>query len=187
VTGGLRHALTLAVAVAGLALSACGSDDGAGPAPGSQKASGSKAALKELKAQANQILDGGVEAFEQRLADLRGHPVVVNQWASWCGPCRFEFPFFQGLAAKYEGRVAFLGVNSQDGRDEAEEFLEEFPVPYPHYFDPDAEVARVFKGGQAWPTTAYYDAGGELVQTHAGSYADEESLDADIKRFGLGG
>lgn len=41
------------------------------------------------------------EAFKARLEALRGHPVVVNQWASWCGPCRYEFPFFQKLAGRY--------------------------------------------------------------------------------------
>jgi cytochrome c biogenesis protein CcmG/thiol:disulfide interchange protein DsbE len=185
----LRNALVLAASGAVFGLAACGSDGGdcATTAASPKKVRGSGQALPELEAQSSQLLDGGAEAFERRLADLRGHPIVVNQWASWCGPCRFEFPFFQSLAAKYEGRVAFLGVNSQDSRDEAEEFLEEFPVPYPHYFDPDAEVARVFEGGRAWPTTAYYDAGGELVQTHEGAYADEASLESDIKRFALGG
>lgn len=78
--------------------------------------------LRALERQAGQLLDGGPEAFEARVAALRGHPVVVNQWASWCGPCRYEFPFFQRLASRYSGRVAFLGVNSQDARGDAEDF-----------------------------------------------------------------
>ena len=93
---------------------------------------------------------------------LKGTPIVVNQWASWCGPCRFEFPFFQELAEKYEGRVAFLGVDSNDSRGRRENFLRENPVPYPSYFDPDVKIAREFKGGLAWPTTAFYDRKGKL-------------------------
>lgn len=145
------------------------------------------AELRKLERQANQILDGGPEAFKRRVAELRGHPIVANQWASWCPPCREEFPFFQRLAEKYRGRVAFIGVDSSDSRDEAQTFLEEFPTPYPHYFDPDLEVARVFEGGKAFPTTAFYDAEGELAFTRPGSYATEAQLDADIRRHALGG
>ena len=140
------------MAAAGV-LGACGSE-GAPSADSAQagQADGSASDLPGLKTQANQLLDGGSDAFKQRLASLRGHPVVVNQWASWCGPCRFEFPFFRRQAKKYEGQVAFLGVNSQDNRDNAAAFLQKLPVPYPHYFDPDGEVARVFRGGRAFPT-----------------------------------
>jgi thiol-disulfide isomerase/thioredoxin len=112
---------------------------------------------------------------------------VVNQWASWCDPCRAEFPFFGRLARKYEGRVAFLGVDSQDGRGEAARFLRELPVPFPHYFDADASVAREFGGGRAWPTTAFYTADGELSFLHQGAYATEARLDEDIRRYALDG
>lgn len=98
-----------------------------------------------------------------------------------------EFPFFQSLARKYRGEVAFLGVDSGDNREDAEEFLDEFPTPYPHYFDPDIEIARVFEGGQAFPTTAFYNSAGELTQTSLGAYATEAKLEEDIERFALGG
>jgi len=144
-------------------------------------------ALAALERQANQLLDGGVPAFRQRLTGLRGHPVVVNQWASWCGSCRYEFPFFQRLARRYRGAVAFVGVDSQDTRQDARRFIAEFPMPFPHYFDPDTAVARVFRGGQAWPTTAFYNRAGELTKTHVGAYATQAKLDEDIRRFAIGG
>jgi cytochrome c biogenesis protein CcmG/thiol:disulfide interchange protein DsbE len=183
--------VTAAAAVVVLAVvSGCGGD----PAPDPQAGKPLPVApadlprpLRSLVLQANQLLDSGPEGFEKRLTTLRGYPVVVNQWASWCGPCRFEFPFFQRLTRKYEGRVAFLGVNSQDGRGDAEAFLREFPVPFPHYYDKDTSIARLFGGGRAWPTTAFYDERGELVQTHLGAYASEAKLDADIRRYALGG
>jgi cytochrome c biogenesis protein CcmG/thiol:disulfide interchange protein DsbE len=118
---------------------------------------------------------------------LRGSPVVVNQWASWCGPCRSEFPFFQHLARRYQGRVAFLGVDSKDSRSDAEAFLKQFPVPYPHYYDEDASIARLFGGGRAWPTTAFFHPSGKLEYVHVGAYPSEEGLDADIRRYALGG
>ena len=182
------------VAAAGLALAVlAGCGDGSTPAvEGSAPLADrpGKLAHPELRAlerRANRLLDGGTEAFEAQLERLRGHPVVVNQWASWCGPCRYEFPFFQRLAAKYRGRVAFLGVNSQDSRGDAEDFLDEFPVPFPHFYDKDASVARLFGGGRAWPSTAFYRADGELVKTHLGAYASEAKLEQDIRRYALDG
>lgn len=188
-----RHAALLAaLLLAALVVAACGV--GSKPAP-SASSNGeprlgvrpTAPALKRIKAQANQLLDGGTEAFERRLAALRGHPIVVNQWASWCGPCRFEFPFFQRLAAEYGDRVAFLGVDSEDSRDAAEQFLEELPTPYPHYYDQDASIARVFQGGRAWPTTAFYNAAGDLTLTHPGAYASQNELEQDMKSYALNG
>lgn len=169
-------------AVVSAAIAACGGDapsaGGTGPA--------SAGAIGGLKADANKLLDGGADAFRRHLGALRGHPVVVNQWASWCGPCRSEFPIFARVARKYEGRVAFLGVDSQDVRGAAEEFLKEHPVPYPSYYDPKLDVARVFRGGRGWPTTAFYDAAGKLAFTHIGEYRTQEQLERDLREHGLG-
>lgn len=180
-----RIALITGLVLAAVSLAACGVEEPQAPAPAraSKAPAGDPAALRRLKADANRLLDGGPAAFKSRLAELRGYPVVVNQWASWCGPCRFEFPFFQRLAAAYEGRVAFLGVDSRDGRRAAAEFLRELPTPFPHYFDKDTSVARLFRGGRAWPTTAFYDRSGRLVGTHIGAYAAEAKLEADIGRY----
>jgi cytochrome c biogenesis protein CcmG, thiol:disulfide interchange protein DsbE len=185
VSSRLRHALLLSGAVlAGAGLSACGGDG-----PGSRAAASAGASQNAVasKKQANQLLDGGPEAFKARLAELRGRPVVVNQWASWCGPCKFEFPFFASQAKKYEGRVAFLGVNTQDNRKAAMAFLKRIPVPFLHFFDPDGKVARVFRGGRAFPTTAFYDASGRLVFTHLGAYPAERKLEEAIRRYALDG
>jgi cytochrome c biogenesis protein CcmG/thiol:disulfide interchange protein DsbE len=137
-------------------------------------------------AQAPRLVGGGQQAFLSQLRALRGTPVVVNQWASWCGPCRYEFPFFRALSERYRGRVAFLGVNSNDHRGAAEQFLRENPVPFPSFFDPGVRVAREFRGGIAWPTTAFYSRRGRLVDTHAGAYASQAKLDADLRRYALG-
>jgi cytochrome c biogenesis protein CcmG, thiol:disulfide interchange protein DsbE len=159
-----------------LSLAGCGERDAA-PAPPRQATA---------LASAPRLVGGGVPAFQRQLRALRGTPVVVNQWASWCGPCRYEFPFFRALAERYRGRVAFLGVDSQDGRDAAREFLRKHPVPYPSFFDPSVKIAHVFKGGFAWPTTAYYSRSGKLVETHSGTYASQAKLDADIRSIALG-
>jgi thiol-disulfide isomerase/thioredoxin len=116
-------------------------------------------------------------------ADLRGKPYVVNFWASWCGPCREEFPYFQEAAAKLGGRVAFLGVDSQDASDAAKQFLSEFPVPYPSYQDPDEKIVESFDARFGLPATAFYDSQGELVYTKQGPYVSQADLEADIKRY----
>lgn len=188
---GRRAALGLVAAVLATVLVACGAETGSdadlqGPPPEIPVVE-ADGVLGELVDEGNQILDGGTEAFDARLERLRGNPVVVNQWASWCGPCRFEFPFFQNLAVEYGGEVAFIGTNSEDNRDAAETFLQSMPTPYPHYFDPDAEIARSFGGGRAWPTTAFYSADGELIFTHQGVYEEEAALERDIRMHALDG
>jgi thiol-disulfide isomerase/thioredoxin len=182
----LRHSLAPALAVvAAMALAGCGATQSDRITRESGRSNGARAEAANVRAGANVLLDGGPPAFRARLEALRGTPVVINQWASWCGPCRFEFPFFQRLAKRYVGRVAFLGVDSQDSRSGAREFLARFPVPYPQFYDKDASIARVFRAGRAWPTTAFYDAHGTLVLTHAGAYANEATLDEDIRRYAL--
>jgi cytochrome c biogenesis protein CcmG, thiol:disulfide interchange protein DsbE len=166
----LRPVRRIAPFLVFLALVGCGSDDE--PAPSTS-----------VNAAPARFLDGGREAFEKRIASERGKPVVVNKWASWCGPCRFEFPFFQSQEKKRAGEVVFLGVNSNDNRGEAEDFLAEYPVGFPHFEDPNLEVAASFNAVQAFPATAFYDSRGELAYVHQGGYSEESKLAADIDRY----
>jgi cytochrome c biogenesis protein CcmG, thiol:disulfide interchange protein DsbE len=144
---------------------------------------GAPAPLAGLHAQAGQLVDGSKADVRARLADLRGHPVVVNKWASWCGPCRLEFPFFRDQAKKRKGEIAFIGVNSNDSHSDAEKFLKEEPVPYRHFDDPRLEIAAAFNAVQAFPSTAFYDSKGELAFVHQGGYASEDDLAEDIERY----
>jgi cytochrome c biogenesis protein CcmG, thiol:disulfide interchange protein DsbE len=129
------------------------------------------------------FIPGGRGAFEKRIEKERGTPVVVNKWASWCSPCRLEFPFFRDQAEKRKGEVAFLGVNSNDNRGDAEDFLKEEPVPYRHFEDPKLEIAAAFNAVQAFPSTAFYDSKGELAFVHQGGYKNEAELAEDIDRY----
>jgi cytochrome c biogenesis protein CcmG, thiol:disulfide interchange protein DsbE len=129
------------------------------------------------------FLPGGVDAFQKKLKSERGTPVVVNKWASWCGPCRLEFPIFRKQAEKLRGKVAFIGVNSNDNRGNAEDFLREEPVPFKHFEDPKLEIAAKFNAVQAFPSTAFYDSRGELSFVHQGPYTTERQLAKDIDRY----
>ena len=182
-------ALTVVLALALLA-GGCGSSpsDRASAPPDYERAlAGAPPRLAALYAQANELLPGGLEAYERQLAELRGHPIVANVWASWCGPCRFEYPFFQRAAAEYGKRVAFLGIDKQDDDDAARTFLREEPVPYPSYEDPDAAISDSIGATLGMPDTAFYDSGGELVYLKQGPYDDFAELRADIERHALGG
>lgn len=147
---------------------------------------GAPAPLAALHEQSAQLLEGGVPAFEQRLARLEGHPVVINKWASWCGPCREEFPSFQRVATKRGREVAFLGVNAGDSTQPARDFLAEYPLPFPSYVDPDERIARRIKAPANYPITVFVDAKGRTAFIHQGPYRTEADLAADIDRY-LGG
>jgi thiol-disulfide isomerase/thioredoxin len=173
---------------AALALAGCGSDAGppsAAPRSAQTRAAlaGSPPALRALHAQSSRLLTGGPSAFRARLRALRGHPVVVNKWASWCGPCRAEFPFFQRISTQLARRLGFLGVDSNDSDADARRFLRRYPVPYPSYSDPDQKVAKVFGATLGVPTTAFYRANGRLAYVHQGGYATEAKLREDIARY----
>ena len=179
----------LAASTAVLAAAGCGSSasGGGGSHPDYAKAlAGSPPPLAALHRQENQLLGGGRGAFEGRLAQLRGYPVVVNVWASWCGPCRFEFPTLQKLAARYGKKVAFLGIDSEDSNDAAETFLSEDPVPYPSYTDPGKKLAESLGVHVGFPDTAFYDKSGKLLYLKQGPYSDASELEADVRRYAAG-
>ncbi len=186
----LPIALT-ALLLAALAWSGCGSSSATGGDYGGQhpdygKAlAGSPAPLAALHAQADKLLGGGTAAYERRIAALKGYPVVANVWASWCGPCRFEFPVLQKLSARYGKRVAFLGVNSDDSDAAAATFLKEAPVPYPSYTDPDKKIAASIGATLGFPDTAFYNREGELVYLKQGPYSKPSELEADVSRYAL--
>ena len=93
---------------------------------------------------------------------------MINKWASWCRPCRAEFPIFQRVATDRGKDVAFIGVNAKDMRPAAERFLADFPVPFPSYEDADEDIARELRAGTNFPMTVFVDARGKTEFVHAG-------------------
>ena len=103
----------------------------------------------------------------------RGKVVVVNFWASWCGPCRREQPGLQRLSEEYDGRVQFVGVNHTDGAPQAKEYAREFGVTYPSLFDPAGRVAYDFEIPYL-PATVLADGSGELRYRLLGAQPEDE-------------
>lgn len=141
--------------------------------------------LAGLRARVNELAPGGAGALDAQLRALRGHPVVVNVWASWCDPCIYELPFIQRQAVKRAGEVAFLGVNSGDNGGDAGKLLRRIPLPYPSFEDPRQAVAGRY-GALGLPATAFYDARGRRVLVHQGPFDSEQELSDEIERYALG-
>jgi thiol-disulfide isomerase/thioredoxin len=174
--------------MAAIGLSGCGSTlRSAAQKPSAIAAAfeGSPAALASVHAQSSQLLGGGEAAFKARLLTLRGFPVVVNKWASWCTPCESEFPFFQRAAVTFGRQVAFVGIDGQDTQSAAASFLRQFPVPYPSYLDPHESIANMIQAAQYFPFTIYFDRSGNSTFSHVGAYTSTAALDRDIRRYAL--
>jgi len=170
-------------------LAGCGSTPhSAAPSAATESAalSNSPAPLKALHVQANRLIAGGPPAFKTLMATVRGYPLVVNKWASWCGPCQSEFPAFQRAAVELGREVAFVGVDGKDADTAARAFLKRFPVSYPSYADPHERIAALLEATTYYPETVYVDRRGAIVYEHVGPYESASALERDIRRYVLG-
>lgn len=113
------------------------------------------------------------------LEELRGRPVVLNFWASWCIPCREEAPILNASARVHQGKVAFVGIDVKDLRSDALAFLREFDVPYVSVRDRGDDVFDAY-GLTGVPETYYIDSRGRIV-AHAPGPITQESLEAGIR------
>lgn len=146
----------------------------AGPADGTAKVG------SIMPAWAAKTVDG--KAFD--IADMRGSVVLVNIWATWCGPCRYEIPELVKLHAEWAPQgFAVLGA-SIDGRatmDEVAPMMRSFKINYPVVIDSDARIADIFETSVI-PTSALIDRDGRVVWTRIGTlHADDAEMVAAIR------
>jgi thiol-disulfide isomerase/thioredoxin len=181
----------VAIVVIGLLQAGGGgtSDDGP-PVPtleaARERLAGAPAPLAALHGQMGQLVEASAGDVRRRLRELRGHPVVINKWASWCGPCRLEFPVFQRVSVELGKEVAFIGLDSNDESSGATRFLREHPTSYPSFVDPNSKTAKSLGAGDFFPTTIYLDATGKRQFVHQGGYTEDAELIADVERYALG-
>ena len=116
--------------------------------------------------------------FTAMIAGARGHPIVVNVWASWCPPCRAEAPLLARAARTYAGRVAFLGVVSRDDPAAAVKFVNRYGIDYPNILD-SGDVIAPFLAVRGLPTTFIFGSDGRLRASVSGGIS-EQRLAAQI-------
>ncbi|HXF35659.1 MAG TPA: TlpA disulfide reductase family protein [Actinomycetota bacterium] len=161
-----------------LALSVAATACGAGPSAGGSGQRGPF--LRAVNAARAPLLPTNVYAlpqldpagFRALLDQLRGTPVVVNIWGSWCGPCRSEAPLLARAHAAHGTEVQFVGVDILDARPSARGFMREFGWRFPSVFDPGGAI-RDDLGFIGQPNTIFYDRGGQAVLTHPGPLTEE--------------
>jgi cytochrome c biogenesis protein CcmG/thiol:disulfide interchange protein DsbE len=120
-----------------------------------------------------------VATFQRLMAQLRGTPVVLNVWASWCGPCREELPRLVAAARRYGTRVQFLGIDVKDSLGPAQARIKEFGIPYPSVADPSGAIqtSLQFLGP---PDTIFFDARG-LARTTISGPIGATQLQSEIR------
>ena len=127
-------------------------------------------------------LDGGPD---RKLGELLGSkPVVLNFYASWCGPCVTEMPAFERVHRDVGDRVTFIGIAYQDSDEAAQATVERTGVTYPTFGDSGQDAVSYF-GGISMPTSVFIDADGNVVDVHSRAL-DEDALRSAVEdRFGI--
>jgi cytochrome c biogenesis protein CcmG/thiol:disulfide interchange protein DsbE len=141
----------IAVLAAGILAAACTNGGGSGHAAAATLPS-SPTALPQMS----------YDQFKQVLGSLKGKPVLVNFWASWCGPCRAEAPVLAQLSKQYAGKVQFVGVDVADQAAAARAYIQKYRWTYPSVADPTYGIRRGF-GLLGQPDTILYDTSGKQV------------------------
>lgn len=114
---------------------------------------------------------------EIRLSDFRGHPVLLNFWASWCGPCRAEMPEIEAVyeANKASGLVT-LGINVQESADKILEWAGPYRLTFPLVMDTRGDVTRAYRSTNGLPASYFIDPDGRVASVHSGQMSRSDII-----------
>jgi peroxiredoxin len=122
---------------------------------------------------------------EVSLSDFRGQPIVINFWASWCGPCRLEMPAIQERYKKYKDEgLVILAVNFDEPVSVVKSFRDELDLTFTLLLDPGAIVQRLYRN-RTYPTSFFVDVDGIIQWQHIGVMT-ERQIDENLVQIGLG-
>ena len=157
---GRRHLLMVCVVVFALLSAGCSGTAQGTAGAGFVAGDGATGVIPAAERAAAPEVDGVTLDGERIVLEELPAPVVINFWASWCGPCAKEAPALRNVARAYDGRVSFIGVNVKDESAAARRFERDFDVPYPSWEDQAASIAASFGGigPAALPSTIVLDA-----------------------------
>ncbi len=119
----------------------------------------------------------GFDGASTSVADFGGRPLVLNMWATYCGPCVKEMPALDEIATEFADEVNVIGVNVFDSPEKAASFARDLGVGYSQFSDPDGALSTAL-GVTGLPATAFFDAGGKLLDVHQGAFTADELRDA---------
>jgi len=162
----IKIAIVLSLLTAAIVIAGCGGDssDGQGITPGSE--------APDFQLQS---LDGG----KVSLSELRGRPVMLNFWASWCGPCRMEMPVFQEVSKDdmwKAGGLVILAVNLGESSSRVQEFVEYYGLTFPVLLDTSSKVGMMYNAATL-PTTYFIDNDGIIRSIRRGAFTNRQDID----------
>jgi thiol-disulfide isomerase/thioredoxin len=119
-----------------------------------------------------------------KLADLRGRPVLINFWATWCGPCQQEMPLIEQYYQKYKPDLVVLAVNNDEPKPDVQAYVTNLNLTFPVLLDPGTKVEDLYRV-RAFPTTFFVDKSGTIRYQHIG-ILNEGQLVQYLAQLGVG-
>lgn len=125
------------------------------------------------------IMDG-LNGRSKKLSEFKGKPLIINVWASWCGPCRAEIGSLERLAQRYNGKeFNLIGISTDDYRNKAMDFIKQTEITFENFIDSKLFLENML-GANTIPLTIFVDANGRVLEKVRGSYNWDSPIAIDI-------